>query len=73
MDYITVTVKHYEIYLELEGYYTPGEEMTHDYPGSASEFDIHKVMVEDTNIIDIIREDLLDELETEAINILEDK
>tara|TARA_R100000544_G_C2226427_1_gene61053 strand:+ start:679 stop:921 length:243 start_codon:yes stop_codon:yes gene_type:complete len=68
----TVIVKCCEVYLTLEGYYTKGEDMSHDYPGSASEFEIYKVMVEDTNIMDILHDDILDDLETEAINNLED-
>ena len=68
----TVIVKCCDIYLTLEGYYTPSEDMTHDYPGSASEYEVYKIMIEDTDIIDLVREDLLEELETEAINNLED-
>lgn len=59
----TISVKYLGVYLLCEGYFEPGEDMTYDYPGSAPEFDIHKVIVDSTDIMDLLDEQQLEELE----------
>lgn len=67
-----VTVKYRGIYLVLEGYYEPGEDMTYEYPGSASEFESHKILVEDTDISDLLDYQQIEEIEQLAIESIED-
>lgn len=67
-----VTVRYRGIYLELEGYYEPGEAQTYDYPGSASEFESHKILVEDTDISELLDYEQIEELEQLAIKYIED-
>jgi hypothetical protein len=62
-----VTVKFQGIYLLCQGYFEAGEDMTHDYPGSAPEFDIHNVLVDSTDIMDLLDYQQLDELEHLAL------
>jgi len=62
----TVTIKYLGIYMDVEGYYSPSEPRTYDYPGSPTEFEVEKVMIESTNIIDLLDEHIED-IERNAI------
>ena len=62
-----VTVKFQGIFLLCQGYFEAGEDMTHDYPGSAAEFDIHNVLVDSTDIMDLLDYQQLEELEHLAL------
>jgi len=67
-----VSVKYRGIYLELEGYFTPREAQTYDYPGSPAEFESHKILVEDTDITDLLDYQQIEEIEQQAVEVLED-
>ena len=67
-----VTVKYRDIYLELEGYFEPREARTYDYPGSPAEFEAHKILVEDTDIMELLDYETIEEIEQKAVEVLED-
>lgn len=66
-----VTIKFRNLYLELEGRYEPGEDMTHEYPGSPAEFDIWKINVDRVDIMELLDYDLITEMEHLAIDSIE--
>ena len=67
-----VTVKYQGIYLLCQGYFDGGDDMTYDYPGSAPEFDVHNVLVESTDIMDLLDYQQLEEIEQLAVKAIED-
>lgn len=73
----TVEVKYMDVLLELEGYYSKGDERVDYYPdgsgydGSPSEFDTHHVYVNGVDIIDILSDDVLEELDNLAVEKIE--
>jgi hypothetical protein len=52
----TVTITIEGINLDVEGYFTPDEPSTYDYPGAAAEFEIDSVKLSDphADIFDLI-------------------
>ena len=67
-----VSVKYRGIYLVLEGYFEPREAQTYDYPGSPAEFESHKILVEDTDISDLLDYQQIEEIEQLAVEAIED-
>ena len=68
----TYTIKYMGIYLTCEGYYTSSEPRTYDYPGSPAEFEASKILVEDTNIIDLLDYERIEEIERQAAQEIEE-
>jgi len=52
----TVTITIEGINLDVEGYFTPNEPSTYDYPGAAAEFEVDSVKLSDphADIFDLI-------------------
>jgi len=67
----TVTVDYYGIQIKLEGYYSKGEERSHDYPGSGSEFEIYHAFVYDVDLVEILVESQIEDLANLAIEEVE--
>lgn len=73
----TIEVKYMDILLDLEGYYSKGDDRVDYYPdgsgydGSPSEFDTHGVFVNGINIINILSDDVLEELDEMAVEKIE--
>jgi|TARA_Y100000004_G_scaffold185238_1_gene235151 hypothetical protein len=63
----TTQVKYCGIYLDVEGIYEAAEPQTYDYPGSSAEFDVHKVYVETTDIMDLLSDEQLEDIELLAV------
>jgi len=72
-----VSINYYGIDFVIWGYFSKGEAQTHDYPGSASEFDIKEIYLqnsnEDDNIIGLLSDDKLDEITDLIIEKLDEK
>ena len=66
-----VTVNYKGVEIELYGIYTEGEERTHDYPGSGSEFEIYNAFVYGVDLIDILVESQIEDLANLAIEKIE--
>ena len=68
----TITVKYRDIYLICVGYFTsrcPGDYHTAPSP---AEFEAHKILVEDTDIMDLLDYQLIEEIEQQAVESIED-
>jgi|TARA_R100000479_G_scaffold162630_1_gene100773 hypothetical protein len=68
----TIQVKYCGIYVDCEGTYEPAEAQTYDYPGSSSQFEIDKVFVETTDIVELLSEDQIEDLELLSLEYLDD-
>jgi hypothetical protein len=72
-----VGVKYMNVLLNLEGYYSKGDDRIDYYPdlsgydGSPSEFDTHSVFVNGVDIINILSDDTLEELDNLAVENIE--
>lgn len=72
-----VTVVYRNVPLLLEGYYWEGSPMVMYYPdgsghpGDPAQFEIVNVWVQDTNIVELLHDNQFEELETAAIDIIE--
>lgn len=66
-----VTVDYYGVQFELEGYYTPLEERTYDYPGSDSDYEIYNAFVNGIDILEILVESQIEDLANLAIEEIE--
>lgn len=66
-----VTVNYNGVEIELCGIYTEGEERTHDYTGSGSEFEIYHAFVNGVDLIDILVESQIEDLANLAIEKIE--
>lgn len=51
-----------DVKLEIEGKYYKGSPRTRDYPGDPQEFEIHKIMIQDTDVTNLLCNDI-EELE----------
>ena len=67
-----VTVNYNGVEIELDGYYTPGEERTYDYHGSGSEFEIYNALVNGIDILEILLESQIEDLTDLAIEQIEE-
>ena len=67
-----VTVNYNGVEIELDGYYTPGEERTYDYPGSGSDYEIYNALVNGVDILEILLESQIEDLVNLAIEQIED-
>ena len=61
-----------DLELTLLGQFYEGDDMTYMYPGSCSDFNLCKVLHAGEDIIDILSENIIEELELQAIKEIEE-
>ena len=70
MNNVTVIYKGVEI--ELDGFYTQGEERTYYYPGSGSTYEIEMAYINGVEVIELFNFDQITDLENLAIEQIEE-
>jgi len=72
---IETEITYNDITLIVHGYYTQGEDQTHNYIGSPSEFEIYEVYTEtnEVNIFDILNFNTIDNIEVLSLEQIENK
>ena len=55
------------VYFDVVGWHTKGESQTHDYCGSPDEFEIDTVSIDDTDLKEVLSEDVLDTIKEKAL------
>lgn len=58
--------------LTLKGQYYEGDDRTHMYPGSDSDFNLCEVLCGGQDIIDLLADSVIDDLELEAATSIEE-
>lgn len=67
-----ITLIYNDIELVILGVFNKGQNGSYDYPGYASYFDCYKVLCRGQNIIDILEQNIIEDLEEEANQIIQD-
>tara|TARA_R110000744_G_scaffold56031_2_gene118221 strand:+ start:3531 stop:3770 length:240 start_codon:yes stop_codon:yes gene_type:complete len=68
-----ITIQYNDLVLVLVGEFYEGEERTHMYPGSETDFNIYKVFCGKQDVVDILEQNIIDELEIIAINQIQEE
>ena len=68
----TITVKYRGIYLTCVGYYVSGCPGDYHTAPSPAEFETSKILVEDTDITDLLDYQQIEEIEQQAVESIED-
>ncbi len=67
-----VTVEYDDVVLVLVGDYQKGQDGSYMHPDISSTFDCHQVFSGGQDIIDILQQNIIEELEEEAVKNLEE-
>ena len=67
-----VTVEYDDIVLVVVGEFNKGQNGSYDYPSYSSYFDCYQVLCGGQDIIDILGQDVIENLEEQANDIIED-
>ena len=67
-----VTVEYDDIVLVVVGEFNKGQNGSYEYPSFSSYFDCHQVLCGGQDIIDILVQDVIENLEEQANDIIED-
>jgi len=57
----------YGVYFDVKGWYTKGESQTYDYCGSPDDFEIESISIEDTDLQEVLSDNVLDIIKEKAL------